>query len=110
MINSSSRCNVISRAPNPLAVLVAITPWATWQSREPETSITPQPIWARPGSRPRMRIVRLIGCLYPLCSGRRTEPETYRLIGCFGDSLAQNYRNTPGPSTFADLETGSPRY
>ena len=43
MISSSSRCNVISRAPSPLAVLVAITPWATWQSREPETSITPQP-------------------------------------------------------------------
>ena len=62
------RCSASSRSPSPSAARVVITPCATWLSREPDTAITPQPMRARPGSRPRMRIGALIGLLYPLCS------------------------------------------
>src|SRR5450432_4074684 len=34
----------------------AITPWAMWESRDPSTATTPQPVRRRPGSSPRMRI------------------------------------------------------
>ena len=63
--------------PGPAAGLVAITPWAIWESRVPSSAITPQPIRARPGSRPRMRIAQ--GCvmapLYPVLFMGFTEAE-----------------------------------
>ena len=39
------------------AVVVTITPLATWLRREPVTSITPQPVRESPGSKPAMRMV-----------------------------------------------------
>ena len=33
----SSRCSIISRTPRPVGVLVAITPWAIWDSRVPSS-------------------------------------------------------------------------
>src|SRR5260370_1485065 len=45
--NSSLRRSASERSPATL-----ITPCATWRSRLPSTSITPQPVNRRPGSRP----------------------------------------------------------
>ena len=66
---AAPRCNAISRNPSPSAARLVRSRHARHGSAcEPETSITPQPMRARPGSRPRMRIGALIGLLYPLCS------------------------------------------
>src|SRR3569833_1657571 len=69
MTSAKARCNSISRTPRPWIGLVAITPWATWPRREPETSITPQPMADRPGSRPRMRIESVMPLFVPVPFG-----------------------------------------
>jgi hypothetical protein len=49
---------VTSRSASAALSLVATDPQATWISRLPSTSITPQPVRRSPGSMPMMRIGR----------------------------------------------------
>ena len=53
---TSASCSTRSRSGTGSSPSVAITPSATWRSRLPIASITPQPVKRRPGSSPSSRV------------------------------------------------------
>ncbi len=71
---ASSRCNCNSRIARSSPVEWMI-PFATWASRDPETSITPQPRLRKPGSIPITRIL--------------PSPLAGRSPCCFSDAVAR---------------------